>query len=191
MAENTQKTKITIPKLGRSIQIPKVTFGQFIIGIGDDLRIILVGILNVGFWICSVVGLSLVPYGIDKIPAPKLALQATICTWSLLSGLICLIGSAARNRSVLLSSIMFIAHVIITLTCGAFMLAETLYTCRHCGSISDLSCKSWYHDCDIAYGVYLVGTVGTIVCQYVMMFIANSRRDIIEKKLHESSPNMS
>ena len=159
------------------MQAAQVTVKTFFIGLFDDWRIIVVGVANVGFFLLCAIGLQLVPYGVDKIPASKLAVQATICTWSLLSGLIALIGSAARSRSVLLCSMVFIGHVIATLTCGAFMLAETLYTCRHCAGITEGDCKDWYKDCDIAYGVYLLGAVGTLVCQYLMLYIANDRRD--------------
>eukprot|EP00301_Raphidiophrys_heterophryoidea_P016257 c25815_g1_i1.p1 GENE.c25815_g1_i1~~c25815_g1_i1.p1 ORF type:complete len:203 (-),score=52.98 c25815_g1_i1:181-705(-) len=165
------------------LKVPQVTVKDFLIGIFDDWRIIIVGAVNVGFFLLCAVGLQLVPYGNDKIPSQKLAVQATICTWSLLSGFICLIGSAARNRSVLLCSMVFTAHVIATLTCGAFMLAETLYTCRHCAGITETDCKSWYKECDVAYGVYLIGAVGTLVCQYLMLYIANDRRDAITLQL--------
>ncbi len=62
----------------------------------------------------------------------------------------------------------FIGHVIATLTCGAFMLAETLYTCRHCTAVDNdptSQCPEWYHECDVPYGAYLFGTTGVIVCQ--------------------------
>eukprot|EP00299_Pterocystis_sp_00344_P002350 c12663_g1_i1.p1 GENE.c12663_g1_i1~~c12663_g1_i1.p1 ORF type:complete len:193 (-),score=49.37 c12663_g1_i1:74-652(-) len=175
----------------KNLKVPQVSFSSFIVGIFDDWRIIIVGIANVCFFILCAVGLQLVPYGNDKIPASKLAVQGTICCWSLFSGLICLIGSAARNRSVLLCSMVFIGHVIATLTCGAFMLAETLYTCRHCAGLTSIDCKGWYSDCDAAYGVYLFGAVGTLVCQYLMLYLANDRRDNILKDLVEANKNQS
>eukprot|EP00298_Acanthocystis_sp_HF-20_P022609 c3062_g1_i1.p1 GENE.c3062_g1_i1~~c3062_g1_i1.p1 ORF type:complete len:180 (-),score=66.49 c3062_g1_i1:1-540(-) len=153
-----------------------VTFSEFIF---EDGPIILVGLINFGFFLCCVIGLSLVPYGRDKIPPQKLALQATVCTWTLVSSLLCLIGSALRSSSFIFCTMAFTSHVIAALTCGAFMLSETLYVCRHCAGMTDESCKDWYSQCDVAYGAYLFGTVGTLVCQYLMLFVSKRRRDTV------------